>query len=390
MNYLNWTQEEIDLIYEVRELATGKIAARATYLDSVGDEIQDWVIPELLARKNLLAPAVPKEYGGRGLSMLMHVALVEELAAGCAGAAAIVAANNYAITPILAAGSQALKQEFLPYLTTNNPNLACTAINETRADYSLERPEKSSEDLTRISSYVTQEEDKAVIKGSKDYIINGAAAKFILALVRSNVSKQKSKLQFYLIPNTATGIEVAEVLRKVGMRTCHTVTLNFDNVEIPESYRVGREGGGYLLLLQTFDRNRTLLGAIGVGVAKAAYELALEVARSNQVFNRSNSYNHYVASTLADLSTQIDAARLAVMRAAYYIDIDENYARVSIMAKLYATQVAQHVTSTAVDLIGRFGFLVGHPAEKYLRDAQMLSMIAGSDYLHKRVLASQI
>ena len=147
-----WTNEEIDLIYEMRDLATTKIAQRAIYLDSIGDEVQDWVIPELLAKRNLLAPAIPKEFGGRELSMRMHAALIEELASGCAGAAAIVVANNYAVTPILVAGSEKLKQDFLPYLTTKNPNLACTAINESRADYNLERPERSSEDITRISS----------------------------------------------------------------------------------------------------------------------------------------------------------------------------------------------------------------------------------------------
>lgn len=389
MDTFTWTNEEIDLIYEMRELATTKIAQRAIYLDSIGDEVQDWVIPELLAKRNLLAPAIPKEFGGREISMRMHAALIEELAAGCAGAAAIVVANNYAITPILVAGSKELKEEFLPYLTTKNPNLACTAINETRADYNLERPERSSEDITRISSVAVTKGDEVIINGSKDYIINGSVAKFILMLVRSNDSRRKSRLQFYLVPNTSPGIEVAEVLRKAGLRSCHTVKLNFNNVTIPEAYKVG-EGGGYLLLMQTFDRNRTLLGAIGVGIAKAAYELALDVAKTNQIFNRTNSYSYHVSSTLADLSTQIDAARLAVMRAAYYIDADENYARVSTMAKLYATQVAQHVTSTAVDLIGRLGFLVGHPAEKYLRDAQMLSMIAGSDYLHRHVLATQL
>ncbi|HZK43836.1 MAG TPA: acyl-CoA dehydrogenase family protein [Syntrophomonadaceae bacterium] len=389
MDTFTWTEEEIDLIHEIRELATTKIAERATYLDSIGDETQDWVIPELLSRRNMLSPAIPREYGGRELSMCMHAALVEELAAGCAGAAAIVVANNYAVTPILVAGSKELKNEFLPYLTTKSPNLACTAINETRSDYNLERPEMSSEDITRILTFAEHKDETAIINGSKDYIINGSVAKFMLTLARSSESKQKSGLQFYLVPNTTPGIDVAEVLRKSGLRACHTVKIDFHNVTIPEEYKVG-DGAGYLLLMQTFDRNRTLIGAIGVGVAKAAYEMALEAARSNQIFSGTNSYSHYVSSTLADLSTQIDAARLAVMRAAYYIDIDENYARVSIMAKLYATQVAQHVTSTAVDLIGRLGFFVGHPAEKYLRDAQMLSMIAGSDYLHRHILASQL
>ena len=389
MKTFTWNKEEIDLIYTVRELATTKIAERATYLDATGDESQDWVIPELLARCNLLAPAIPKEYGGRELSMRVHAALVEELAAGCAGAAAMVVANNYAIAPILVAGSEKLKQEYLPYLTTKNPNLACTGINETRTDYNLERPEQTSEDITRISTQAIKGENETLINGSKDYIINGASAKFILLLARSSDSKRKSRLQFYLVPNPLPGIEVAEVMRKTGMRSCHTVKLNFHDVVIPEDNNVG-EGGGYLLLMQTFDRNRTLLGAIAVGIAKAAYELALEAARANAIFSRTNSYSYYVSSTLADLSTQIDAARLSVMRAAFYIDRDENYARVSNMAKLYATKVAQNVTSNAVDLVGRLGFLVGHPAEKYLRDAQMLSMIAGSDYLHRHILATQL
>ncbi|HZJ85427.1 MAG TPA: acyl-CoA dehydrogenase family protein [Syntrophomonadaceae bacterium] len=389
METFAWTKEEIDLIYEVRDLAKNKIAERAIYLDSTGDERQDWVIPELLARRNLLAPDIPQEYGGRELSMRMHASLIEELAVGCAGAAAIVVANSYAVTPILIVGNKELKEKYLPYMTTKNPNLACMAINETRSNYNIERLERGNEDLTRIATYAVKEDNQVIINGSKDYIVNGAAAKFILILVRSSYSKHKSRLQFYLLPNPSPGITVSEVLRKAGMRSCHTAKLNFHDVSIPESHIVG-EGGGYLLLMQNFDRNRTLLGAIGVGVAKAAYDLALDIAKANGIFNRSNSYSYYVSSTLADLSTQIDAARLVVMRAAFYIDIDANYARVSNMAKLYATQVAQHVTSTAVDLVGRLGFLVGHPVEKYLRDAQMLSIIAGSDYLHRHVLSAQL
>lgn len=384
-------KDEIELINEVHELAVKRIAPRALQLDAIGDDIQDWSIPEMLAEKNLLAPLIPKQYGGRGLSMVATAAVIEELAAGCAGAAATVVQNIYAITPLLIAGSEKVKEEFLPLLTDKKPKLAAIAINEARPDYNLERPEKKdNEEITRISSTFYQENDKIVIEGSKDYIINGAEASFILVLARDKDSRHKSSLQFLLVPGSSEGVEVKEVLHKMGLRTCHTVKLGFNQVSIPEDYVIGRRGSGYLLLLQTFDLNRTLLGAIGVGVAKAAFNLALKIARSNSLLGTSSPSRYYISSTLADMSTQIDAARLAVMRAAYYIDADENYARVSGMARLYATQVAQQVTSSAVDIIGRLGFLIGHPAEKYLRDAQMLSMIAGSDYLHKKVLAAQL
>ncbi|MBO8159147.1 acyl-CoA dehydrogenase family protein [Thermosyntropha sp.] len=386
------SKEEIELINEVHELAVKKIAPRAADLDVIGDGIQDWSIPELLAEKNLLAPIIPEEYGGRGLSMVATAAVIEELAAGCAGAAAMVVQNIYAVTPILIAGNKKLKEKFLPLLSVRHPHLAAIAINETRPDYNLERPESQSEEITRISTTFCYNKDgeKVLIEGSKDYIINGAEASFVTLLARDKESRHKSSLQFFVIPGDNSGVEVREVLRKIGLRSCHTVKMGFNNVEIPSDYAVGRRGGGYLLLLQTFDINRTLLGAIAVGVAKAAFNLALKAARNNSLLGMNSPSKYYISSSLADMSTQIDAARLSVLRAAYCIDVDENYARVSGMARLYATQVAQQVTSNAVDIIGRLGFLIGHPAEKYLRDAQMLSMIAGSDYLHKKVLAAQL
>ncbi len=384
------SHEDNQLIRQVHELATSKIAERGAYLDTVGDDKVDWQIPELLAKKNLLAPTVPAEYGGRGLGMVATTQIIEELAIGCAGAAAIVVMNTYALTPVLITGSENMKKEFLPNLCSDRPHLACTAISETTPENDMERSERLHEDVTRITTTAALEGDRIIINGTKDFIMNGAAADFVVVLARSKESKQKSHLQMYLVPTQTPGIENVRVLNKIGMRSCHTVQMRFTDVSIPLDYRIGRPGGGYFLLTQTFDRNLPLIGAAGVGIARGAYELALEVARSNKMLNRESATNKFVLSALADMSTEIDAARLAVMRAAYFIDIDENYSRVAYMAKLYATQVAQKVTFQAVDIIGRMGYTVGHPAEKYLRDAQMLSMIAGSEYLQKRVLSEQL
>ncbi len=384
------SKEDNQLIRQVHQLATGKIAERGAYLDTVGDDNVDWQIPQLLSKMNLLAPTIPAEYGGRGLSMLATAQIVEELAIGCAGAAAIVVMNVYALSPVLIAGNEEQKREFLPVLCMERPHLACTAISETTPEIDLDRRERPHEDITRISTTAALDGDRIIINGTKDFIMNGAASDFIVIFARSKESKQKSQLQMYLVPTKTPGVEIVRVLNKIGMRSCHTVQMNFNNVSIPLDNRIGRAGGGYFLLTQTFDRNLPLIGAVGVGIARGAYELALNVARSNKTLNRESPTHKYVSSVLAEMSTEIDAARLAVMRAAYFVDIDENYSRVAYMAKLYATQVARKVAFQAVDIIGRMGFTVGHPAEKYLRDAQMLSMIAGSEYLQKRVLSEQL
>jgi alkylation response protein AidB-like acyl-CoA dehydrogenase len=384
------SKEENQLIIDVHELSISKIAERGAYLDRIGDDKVDWKIPEYLAKMNLLAPIVPKEYGGRGLSMMAATSVVEEIALGCAGAAAIVVMNMYALTPLLLNGSEELKQQFLPNLCMERPHLACLAISEITPEYDLDRSRRPREDITSITTTAELKNNQIVLNGTKDFVMNGAASDFIVVLARSKESKQKSHLQMYVVPGKNPGIEIGRVLNKVGMRTSHTVQLGFRDASIPVEYRIGRPGSGYFLLTQMYDCNMPLVAAIGVGVARAAYELTLKVARTNKMLNRNTSLNQYVSSALVEMSTEIDAARLAVMRAAYYIDIDDNYSRAAYMSKLYATKVAQKTTFQAVDIIGRLGFTVGHPAEKYLRDAQMLAAVTGSEHLHRQVLSQQI
>ncbi|MEA1960335.1 MAG: acyl-CoA dehydrogenase family protein [Bacillota bacterium] len=383
-------KEEYQLVKQVQTLATNEIAERAQFLDTIGDETVDHVIPEVLAKTNLLFPTVPTEYGGRGLSMVAAASVIEELAVGDAGTAAIVVMNSYALTPVMIGGTKKVKDEFLPHLCTDRPHLICSAISETNTGYDLDRIDSPREDITRIATTAQKVDNKIYLNGKKDFVMNGGAADFIVVFARSTESKQKADLQMYLVPADVPGVEIVEILNKMGMRSCHTAKMVFNNVEIPMDYRVGGKGSGYLLMLQTFDRNLPLIGAIGVGIARGAYEQALEVATSNEMLNRGSVSSRLIATNLAEMSTLIDAARLSVLRAAYFIDIDENYSRVATMAKLYATRIAKQVCDQAVDVIGRLGFIAGHPIEKYVRDAQMLSIIAGSEGLHRHVLAQQL
>ncbi len=377
-------EDEYNLTIQVRELAVNEIAERAGFLDGAGNEKPDRIIPELLARHNLLFPTLPLEYGGRGLSMTATASVIEELAVGDAGAAATVVMNVSALTPVMIAGTQKIKNEILPELSLDRPRLMCTAVSEENNGCGLERLYSNQEDITRIATTAYCLDDKITIHGEKKFVMNGASADFAVVLARSKESQRKSHLQMFIVPVKSPGVAVTQIFNKMGMRSCKTAQIKFDHVEIPADYQIGGKGSGYLLMLQTIDRNLPLVGAIGVGIARGACELALEAVRNQ------STTDCFVSSSLVEMSALVDAARLAVKRAAYFIDLDENYSRVAILAKLYATQVAQQVTSQAVDVIGRFGFIAGHPIEKYMRDAQMLSIIAGSDGLHRHVLAEQL
>lgn len=390
MSAFTFSKEENQLIRDVHELAVSKIAERGAYLDDIGDDKVDWKIPEYLAKMNLLAPIVPAEYGGRGLSMMATTAIIEEIALGCAGAAATVVMNMYALVPLLITGSEELKRQFLPDLCMERPHLASLAVSEITPEHDLDRSSRPREDITRITTTAELKNDKITINGMKDFVMNGAASDFVVVLARSKESKQKSHLQMYVVPGKTSGLEIGRVLHKVGMRSSHTVQLGFRDAVIPVEYRIGRVGGGYFLLTQILDRNMPLVAAVAVGVARAAYELTLKVVRTNRMLNRNTSINQYVSSALVEMTTEIDAARLSLMRAAFYIDSDDNYSRAAYLSKLYATQIAQHITFQAVEIIGRMGYTAGHPAEKYLRDAQMLSMVVGSEFLHKEILSQQL
>ncbi|HWQ75505.1 MAG TPA: acyl-CoA dehydrogenase family protein [Syntrophomonas sp.] len=390
MSAFTFSKEENQLIRDVHELAVSKIAERGAYLDDIGDDKVDWKIPEYLAKMNLLAPIVPAEYGGRGLSMMATTAIIEEIALGCAGAAATVVMNMYALVPLLITGSEELKRQFLPDLCMERPHLASLAVSEITPEHDLDRSSRPREDITRITTTAELKNDKITINGMKDFVMNGAASEFVVVLARSKESKQKSHLQMYVVPGRTPGLEIGRVLHKVGMRSSHTVQLGFRDAVIPVEYRIGRVGGGYFLLTQILDRNMPLVAAVAVGVARAAYELTLKVVRTNRMLNRNTSINQYVSSALVEMTTEIDAARLSLMRAAFYIDSDDNYSRAAYLSKLYATRIAQRITFQAVEIIGRMGYTAGHPAEKYLRDAQMLSMVVGSEFLHQQILSQQL
>ncbi|MCL6611092.1 MAG: acyl-CoA dehydrogenase family protein [Peptococcaceae bacterium] len=380
------TRDQESLLEELRELVGRKIAPASLELDRAGDDRFDFSLAGFLAGLNLLTPTVPREYGGRGLDYFTTALVLEEVSAGCAGLAAVVTANIHAASPIILGGTDHQKEAFLPRLTRPDPNLAAFALTES----------SSGSDIGAMQSFASpvRKDGRAnstgqwVINGSKDYVINGGVAEFIVLFAATDPKNKKGGMMAFVVPSGTPGMSVESVRNKMGIRYANTVRLVFDDLKLDGNYVIGRPGSAYLLLMQTFDRGRSLAGAIGVGIARAAYECALKYSKERVQFGRPVYSNQGVSFTLAELATKIEAARMLVWKACWLIDRDLDYTMASSMAKIAGSKVAVEAASAAMEICGGGGYLVGHPVEKYLRDARVLPIIEGTDHIQKAVIAS--
>ncbi|MGE5373063.1 MAG: acyl-CoA dehydrogenase family protein [Solirubrobacterales bacterium] len=377
---MDLTREQKKLVDLVRELAQEEIAPKALALDKKGDQAFDWSLVNLLARHNLLCPTIPKEYGGLGLGHLTTALIIEELGAGCAGVAAVVAANLHAASPIMLAGTAAQKAAYLPLLTTPSPKLLAFALTEPQA----------GSDLLSIQTQAIPKGADYLISGTKEYILNASVASFFSVFTAAGPQREQASIRAFIVPADSPGLTVGPVLSKVGLRYANTARVTFHRVRVTPDQVIGgdRAGSGYLLLTQTFDRGRALVGAAGVGIARSAYEMALEHARNRQTFGKKIIQHQSVAFALAEIATNIEMARLMTWKACWLIDRDQDYTTASSMAKLAATRVARDSADLAADLVAAGGYMAGHPVDKLVRDARGMATIEGTDNIQKLIIAS--
>lgn len=373
-------REQEQLVEEVRALAAEHIAPQVARLDEEGDEHFNPGPVEILARHNLLTPTVPRDYGGRGLNYFSTALVAEELGAVCAGVATVVMANIHAASPIVLAGSEQQKSTFLPLLTARRPHLAALALTE---------PEAGS-DVAAMSTVAVEKDGLWEVSGEKDFVINGGIASFTILFASADRERGKAGMVAFIVPAGVPGFRPGRVRRKMGIRYARTTSLVLENTPLPAGLAIGQKGTAYLLLMQTFDRGRALAGAVGVGIARAAFEYALQFSKQRRQFGRPVFSRQAVSFALAELATRIESARLLVWKACWLIDNDLDYTMASSMAKVAGSQVAQDAAAVAMDICGGRGYLKDFPVEKYLRDARALSLLEGTSNIQKAIIASQL
>ncbi|NLW43910.1 MAG: acyl-CoA dehydrogenase [Syntrophomonadaceae bacterium] len=374
------TREQKRLVEKARALVREEIIPRALEIDAQGDDRFDWSFAELLAKHNLLCPTIPREYGGLELNHLTTALLLEEIAQGCAGVATVLNTNIHAASPIVLAGTREQKEAFLPLLTSSQPALAAFALTEPSA----------GSDVGAISSLAEPDGDEYVITGTKDYILNASVASFFTVFACVTPIRNRASLRAFIIPASTPGLTLGRVRNKVGIRYANTSEVLLDGVRVSAYSMVGgnRSGSGYLLLTQTLDRGRALVGAVAVGIAQAAYNLALNHARTRIQFGKPIVKYQAVSFALAEMATKIELARLMTWKACWLIDRDQDHTTASSMAKWYASEVALEAASKAVEILGAGGYMANTLADKYSRDARVLATVEGTNNIQKAIIAS--
>ena len=371
-------EAQLELQQMVREFVEKEISPIAGELDE-----ENATRPELFKtaeEMGLLNVIVPEEFGGPGLDSVAVAAIYEELGKGCAGVATSMAATSLATAPVLLAGNDEQKKMWCDVL--NNGGLAAFALTE---------PGAGSDAGSVSTRAVHNKEDKTyTLNGTKAFITNGGIADIYLVFANTRKDGGIRGLTAFIVPRATPGFKVGKKENKMGIRPSNTCELILEDVVIPEAYRVGREGQGFRIAMNTLDSARPFVGAVAVGLAQAALDEAVAYAKERHQFGQPIASFEMIQSMIADMAMKVDAARLLVYRACWLRDEGVNFTKEAAMAKCYAADVAMEVTTDAIQIMGGYGYSKDYPAEKRMRDAKIMQIYEGTNQIQRLVIANKV
>ncbi|HET9094464.1 MAG TPA: acyl-CoA dehydrogenase family protein [Solirubrobacteraceae bacterium] len=325
----------------------------------------------------LMNSHLPEEYGGPGLSYLDGCIIEEEIAWGCSGIGTTLSCNGLAIAPIAIGASEALKREYLGRLA-EAPLLASFCLTE---------PDAGS-DVSGMKTTATRRGDRWVINGSKCFITNGEYANWYTVFAKTDKEAGHRGISCFIVPREA-GVVVDKHEDKMGQRASNTATITFPEVEIPLDHLVGEENKGFKLSMMTLDRTRPGVAAMATGVARAAWEMAMEYAKQRVQFGVPIAMHQGIQFILADMATKVHLSRLASYNAATLLDQGKRNTLESSHAKRFAADSAMEVATDAVQVFGGYGFIKEYKIEKLMRDAKILQLYEGTAQIQRLVIARE-
>ncbi len=370
--------EHLEIRRTVREFAEGRIAPVADEMERRG-EFPHEIIREAAAL-GLMGVPYPESVGGTGLDALAYAITIEELSRVSGSVGIIVSAHtSLGCNPLYMSGTDAQKERFLRPL----------ASGEQIGAYGLTEPGAGS-DSRGTRTRARLDGDEWVLNGSKRFITNaGVASTYIVTAVTERESAS-GKISAFIVPADAPGFSVGRMEEKMGLHASNTGELLFSDCRIPAENLLGEEGQGDRLFLKTLDGGRIGIGAMALGLAQAAYEAASAYAKEREQFGRPIASFQGVGFMIADMATEIDAARLMVYRAAWLKDQGRPYSTEAAMAKLFASEVSQRVTNDAVQVHGGYGYISEYKVERYLRDAKLTEIGEGTSQIQRMVIARNL
>jgi hypothetical protein len=333
-----------------------------------------------LAELGLFGMFVPEEWGGAGSDYLSFALAIEEVAAGDGALSTILSVNNSVVCGLLlACGSDFQKDRFLRPLASG-ASLGCFCLTEPQA----------GSDAAALKTQARRDGDDYLLNGSKVFITSGKNADVAIVFAVTDAQAGKKGISAFVLPTDSAGYEVGSCEDKMGQRASDTAQIFLRDCRVPASHRIGAEGEGYRIALMNLEGGRIGIGAQCVGMARAALECALAYARERSSFGKPIVEHQAVAFRLADMSTQLEAARLMVHNAARLRDAGESCLRQASQAKLFASEVAEQICSAAIQVLGGYGYLRDYPLERIARDVRVAQIYEGTSDVQRMLIAREL
>ncbi|MFD3538125.1 acyl-CoA dehydrogenase family protein [Streptomyces sp. NPDC058662] len=367
------TEEAADLLGLVREIAAGELAPRVADFEAAHEFPRE--IVRTLGKAGLLSLPYPEEYGGGGQPYEVYLQALEEIAYHWFGVAEAVNVHNLACFGTATYGTRAQREELLPGMLGG----------ELLGAYCLSEPEAGS-DAASLTTRAVREGDGYRITGTKSWVTHAGNADFYNVFTRTGGPGARG-LSCLVVPSGTPGMVVHEPERKLGVWSSPTAQVGFDDVRVPAERLIGREGKGFLIAMGALDCGRLGIAACAVGIAQAAADYAVRYAKERRQFGQRIISFQGVGFMLADMATQIAAARALTLAAARLKDAGLPYSLEAAKAKLFATDVAMRVTTDAVQVLGGAGYVCDHPVERWMREAKLLQIVEGTNQIQRMVIS---
>jgi len=372
------TEDQLAVQKTAREFAAAEVLPKAAAIDREHRHPAELVTR--MAELGFLGIAVPEAYGGAGLDHVSYALAMEEVARACASTAVIMSVNNSLVCdPIYRFGTEAQKQAWLVPLASGKL-LGCFALSE---------PEAGSDAAAQKTTAIADGADW-VLQGTKNWITNGPVADVCVLFAMNDRAAGHKGISAFILPMKHPGVRVGTPDDKLGIRGSKSSQIFLDDVRLSSEHVLGEIGGGFRVAMSTLDGGRIGIAAQALGIARAALEDSLAYAQQRRTFGKPIAQHQAIAFKLADMATEIDAARLLTLRAAWLKDGKHPYGKEAAMAKLYASDVANRAAREAIQIFGGNGYVTEYPVERHFRDAKITEIYEGTSEIQRLVIAGYL
>jgi len=362
----------------IREFCEKEIKPISAKIDK--EEYFPWDLYRKMGKMGLMGMTVPQKYGGAGIDKVSYMIALEEISRFCGSTGLTVEAHNtLGIGYIYERGTEEQRKKYLPKYTTGEAFVAL-AITEPNA----------GSDVASLQTTAVLEGNEWVLNGAKQFITSGDIAGITIVMAKTDKTKGVKGISAFIVEKDTPGFKVGQLEDKLGVRGSRTAQLFFEDCQVPKENILGEKDLGFIGVMNTLDRGRTAVGAMSVGIARGALEDSVEYAKQREQFGRPIGKFQAIQWMIADMATEIDAARLLVHRAAFLEDQGLPFSKEASMAKLFASEMAMRATRNAIQVFGGYGYIREYPVERYFRDVKLCEIGEGTSEVQRIIIAKQL